>query len=149
MLQIDNAAFQQRADRLAELVTESDRIFNMIQPALVSCEPEVPAITMSFPAQHWEQNLTGAVHGGIVATMLDTVMGTLTYAITGGFTPTVSMNITYTRPAPGDGTLLARARASMAGQTVICIEAEMWDSRTPEKFVATAQGIFRNLPEAP
>ena len=149
MIDFSKDAFETRMHYLVDLVNADSRIFGMMHPEIVSCEAEVPAITMSFPAQPWEQNLTGAINGGIVATMMDTVMGTLTYAITGGFTPTISMSITYARPAPGDGTLLVRSRATMAGQTVLCVDAEMWDSRHPEKLVATAQGIFRNLPEAP
>ena len=84
------------------------------------------------------------IHGGIVGTMFDTSMGIAAYAVTGGMTPTISLTTNFLRPAPGDGTLIVHARVTKAGRAVIYAEAEMWDSRAPEKPVATAQGIFRN-----
>lgn len=136
-------------DRAAELVsraetTRKNTVFAMMQPHLTLCEPENRSVTVEYPAQHWEQNSNGVIHGGIVAAMMDVAMGTLTYALTGDITPTVSLNICFPRPAPGDGTLRIRAEATMAGRTLLYVRAAMLDTRAPEKPVATAEGVFHN-----
>lgn len=146
---IDREHLAARAEQLLSRMTEDDLICGRLQPRLASCDPEIPSITVSFPVHPWELNVNGVVNGGITATMLDAVMGTLSYAVSGGFfTPTISLNVSYLRPAPGEGTLMVRATATMAGRAVICLSGEMWEAQTPEKLLATAQGAFRNLAPA-
>ena len=144
MIETDKNEFIARAQGLVDRVTGEAVVFGMMQPRLESCDPDTLSLVVSYPALPWERNATGAVHGGMTAAMMDTAMGTLAYAITGGITPTVSLNMSYPRPAPGDGTLLISVRAVMAGRTILCISGEMWDGRAPEKPVVTAQGVFRN-----
>lgn len=148
MKPIDPATLAARAEQLRAQMLENESICGRLQPRIVSCDPAGPSILLSFPVLPWELNVNGVLNGGISATMLDATMGTLSYAISGGFTPTISLNVSYLRPVPGDGTLMVRATADMAGRSVICLSGELWDTRAPEKLLATAQGVFRNLAPA-
>ena len=148
MKPIDPELFAARAAQLKARLAEEDTIYSRLQPHIVSCDAETPAITVSFPILPWELNGNGVVNGGISATMLDAVMGTLSYAISGGFTPTISLNISYLRPVPAEGTMVVRAEATMVGRTVICVSGALWDQRDPARLLATAQGVFRNMAAA-
>ena len=146
MQQIDNELFTARANELRERVRNElgNTAVAMMQLRIIDCDAQEMSMTIAYPALPWEKNPDGVIHGGIVGTMFDTSMGIAAYAVTGGMTPTISLTTNFLRPAPGDGTLIVRARVTKAGRAVIYAEAEMWDSRAPEKPVATAQGIFRN-----
>ena len=147
MFEIDEAAFRARAYELADRVSmEGDTtILSMMRPRVVACDPTEPGITLAFPAMAWEQNAGGVIHGGITAAMMDSVMGVLAYAISGGMCPTMNLNISYPRPAPGDGTLIARARAVRVGHTSLYMTAELWDERAPDKQIVIANGVFHDL----
>ena len=145
MRPIDPELFAARAEQLRVRLAEEDTIYSRLLPRIVSCDPETPAVTVSFPVLPWELNGNGVVNGGVSATMMDATMGTLSYAISGGFTPTISLNLSYLRPVPAEGTMLVRATATMAGRTVICVSGELWDEREPDRLLVTAQGVFRNM----
>ena len=148
MRPIDPELFVARAEQLRARLAEEDTIYSRLQPHIETCDAETPAITVSFPIFPWELNGNGVVNGGISATMLDAVMGTLSYAISGGFTPTISLNLSYLRPVPAEGTLVVRAEATMVGRTVICGSGALWVRRDPARLLATAQGVFRNMATA-
>ena len=144
---IDNETFFARATALSEQIkTERENsVVGMMHPLVTDCDAAAMSVTVEYPAFPWERNPDGVIHGGIVGTMFDTAMGVAGFALTGAMTPTISLTTAFLRPAPGDGTLVVRARITMAGHTVIYLSAEMWDSRAPEQIVATAQGVFRNF----
>ena len=119
-------------------------VFAMMEPRLLRCEPEVPAVTLAYPGRAWEENGNGVLHGGITAAMMDVAMGTLTYGLTGTVTPTMNLNISYPRPAKGGGSFLIRAEAAKAGRTALYVSAVMYEEAEPDKPVATAQGVFFN-----
>ena len=146
-MEFDKNLFVERTYELADHVATENgsTILSMMRPKVIACDPDVPAVTVSFPAMPWELNAGGVVHGGVTAIMLDSAMGILAYAITGGMCPTVNLNISFPRPAPRDGVLTATAKASMVGYSTLFVTAEMWDDRAPERVVATANGIFHNL----
>ena len=122
--------------------THPATIVPMMKMQLVESAPEDLSLTFAFPAMAWEQNPTGAIHGGIVGTMFDTAMGLTIYAAVGCMTPTINLNISYLRPAPGNGTIMLRATVTRRATRVVYASAEMWEAGTPDKIVATAQGVF-------
>lgn len=145
MKTIDSAVLAARAEALRTHMLERESICGRLQPKIEHCDPAGPSLLVSFPVLPWELNVNGVLNGGISATMLDAAMGTLSYAISGGFTPTISLNVSYLRPVPGEGTVMVRATATMAGRSVICLNGELYDARDPDRLLATAQGVFRNL----
>jgi acyl-coenzyme A thioesterase PaaI-like protein len=99
-------------------------------------------LTLGPDFQGWE----GIAHGGIVATILDEVMGwALAGADAWGFTARLS--IEYKRPVPvgarirGEGRLVERRRRLMT------VTGRLVDAGTGEVF-ATAEGIYVAAPAA-
>ena len=144
MTQSEKDAFRANADELLRMVQEDrrDTVVGMMHLTLSDFDPETVSLTVSYPALPWEQNPDGVIHGGIVCTMLDTAMGIVNYAATGQMTPTMSLTTSFLRPAPGEGTLVARARVTMTAHSAIYASAELWEKDAPEALVATAQGVF-------
>ena len=87
-------------------------------------------------------NPAGAVHGGVLATMIDVAMGTAV-ATTGGESPvTVSLAVTYLEPGRA-GRLQARARVRKRGTRLMVVEAEVVQDGD---VVADALGTFSVKP---
>jgi len=91
-------------------------------------------------------NPTGAVHGGVVATLLDVVMASAVVSGT-GFTHTpVTLNLNCSYHQPGRGRLVADGRVDLLADQVAHCSAEV---RTADGLlVASALGSFRLLPMA-
>lgn len=88
-------------------------------------------------------NPGGAVHGGVLATMVDVAMGTAV-ATTGGQSPvTVSLSVTYLEPGRA-GRLEARARVRKRGKRLMVVEAEVVQDGD---VVADALGTFSVRPD--
>ena len=123
----------------------SHMVAGMIKPRLLECDCGSMSTLIGFPAMEWEINPNGVIHGGIVATMIDTAIGLTTIGITGTLTPTINLQISYLRPCPADGLVAVRSYITMLGGSVIHTRAEMFDTREPEKLVATAEGAYRRF----
>ena len=147
MTEAEQEAFAANAVRLTEFIRakEKNTVVSMMQPELAVCDPKTFSLTLAFPGQPWECNPTGAIHGGMVSVMFDTAMGIAAYAYADELTPTISLTTSYLRPAPGEGTLHVHATVTMAGRGIMYASAEMWEAQSPERIVATAQGVFRRL----
>lgn len=118
-------------------------IAGMIKPHFIECDEASMRVTLGFPAMEWEKNPNGVIHGGMMATMIDTAIGITTIAVTETLTPTINLQISYLRPCPADGTVAVRSYITMLGGSVIHTRAEAYDTREPEKLVATAEGAYR------
>lgn len=123
-------------------------VAGMIEPCLIACDCAEMSTLIGFPAKSWEVNPNGVIHGGIIATMLDTAMGITTIAITDTLTPTIDLHISYLRPCPADGMIAVRSSISMAGGSIIYVRAEMFDTREPDKLIATSAGSFKKMKNA-
>ena len=121
----------------------SHMIAGMIKPFVIDVDEDGMTSVLGFPCMEWEQNPNGVIHGGIMATMIDTAIGLTTIAVTETLTPTINLQISYLRPCPADGTVAIRSHITMLGGSVIHTRAEAYDTREPEKLVATAEGAYR------
>ncbi len=84
-------------------------------------------------------NPMGTVHGGIAATLLDSVMAcaVLSTLPAGSSYTTVDLHVTYLRPVPLDGVpLVAEGRAVHTGRRIATAEGSLTDGRG--RVVATA-----------
>lgn len=147
---MDNCEFCAKLEKLLEDGAEKRKntVAGMIKPQILSCDCAGQSTLIGFPAQGWEVNPDGVIHGGIIATMLDTAMGITTIAVTDTLTPTIDLHISYLRPCPADGLLAVRSTISMAGGSVVHVRAEMYDTRDPDTLIATAAGAFRRFKNA-
>lgn len=148
MIKTDKAEFERRARYLVELMHDGlpGSVFDMMAPELVGWDEAVPSVTVAYPVRPWERNPGGEVNGGVTATMIDAAMGTLTHALCGAMTPTVSLSTCYLRPAPGEGRLLVRVTSGKAGHSLIYVDAVLYGDGSPDEPAVTAQGIFK-VPE--
>ena len=128
--------------------TRGHTIAGMLKPMYLECDCETMETLIGFPGQEWETNPNGVIHGGIIATMIDTAIGITTIAITDTLTPTINLQISYLRPCPADGVLAVRSHITMLGGSVIHTRGEMFDTRDPATLIATAEGAFRRFRNA-
>jgi len=90
----------------------------------------------------WE----GIAHGGIVATVLDEVMGwALAGADAWGYT--AKMSIAYRRPVPVGARIRAEGRVVERRRRLLTTSARLVDPATGEAY-ATAEGLYVAAPEA-
>jgi uncharacterized protein (TIGR00369 family) len=69
-------------------------------------------------------NVGGVVHGGVLASLIDTAMGRAVRSVTNSSTATSQLTVTYLEPA-NPGPLTATARVSKRGSTLTIVEAEV------------------------
>ncbi len=98
-------------------------------------------VTLGWDARPEHLNLQGLVHGGVLATLLDTAMG---LAIRSALEPgrrhvTIEMGIHYLRPAH-PGRLRARGRIARIGREIAFAEADVVDVQ--DRVLARATGTF-------
>ena len=104
---------------------------------LVSVEPGL--ITMAMPVGEHLYNTIGIVHGGVAATLLDTVMGIAVQSLlpTGGSCATLEIKVSYIRPiTEAIDTITGQGRVINAGRKIAFAEGTITDS--DGKLYATA-----------
>lgn len=86
-------------------------------------------VTLNVQSHHL--NRTGRVHGGLLATMMDTSIGMLGWKHWGNNATVVTVNLSlqYMRPSMG-GRLVARAEALRVGGRTLFAESTVWDDTT-------------------
>ncbi|MBE7016993.1 MAG: PaaI family thioesterase [Ruminococcaceae bacterium] len=121
---------------------QSDTIIGMLHPRFVECSAEEASLTMAYPAMAWERNPLNVMQGGVVATILDFSIACLAVYYGGDKAVTVSLQTSYLRGCPIDGTLIVKVKATKAGRTMIHAYSECWEEKTPDKLVATSVGVY-------
>ena len=99
-------------------------------------------VVFTFRASDQFANPFGTVHGGILATVLDSAMGmaALTAAADGATTTTLGLELKFVRPVATDaGVLRAEGVVVHAGRRVVTAEGRLVDSA--ERLLATASTI--------
>jgi uncharacterized protein (TIGR00369 family) len=93
-------------------------------------------------------NMHGAIHGGVLMTLLDTTMARAAMAQQGFRLSVVSTGVTVNFLAPGHGPLTTTAKVTGGGKSTCFCEAEVTD--TEGRSVAKAMGTFKyRRPPAP
>lgn len=103
---------------------------------IVEMDDDGAAIELDADERHL--NLHGTVHGGAIATLVDSAMGAaVRREDTGDEAPvTIEMKVTYLRPA-SPGRLRAEAAIRRRGKRIIVAEVDVYD----EDHEAVAHGI--------
>lgn len=93
---------------------------------------------LTVEARHLNRN--GTLHGGVMATVLDTTMGDAvrTYLDEGQETATVSMTATYLGPATEGDELRASAEVRKRGGSLVLVEGDL---TRPEDDTAIAHAV--------
>jgi uncharacterized protein (TIGR00369 family) len=99
----------------------------------------------SLQAEEWHLNAMGAVHGGLLSTLIDVSMAEAlaTIAEEGEQPFTIQITVNYMKPAK-QGTLTSTAEVRMGGERVTIVEAEVVqeEEEDNEGIVALATGIY-------
>ncbi len=122
---------------------EEDHLYTRMQVEFYSCSYEKKSVTLRFPIQRWELNHMATMHGGMIATAIDTACGTAVRAVRGGSvqTPTINLNINYLSPGLPQDALLVTASVDRAGRHVCNVHAACRSEKTG-KLIATATANF-------
>lgn len=99
-------------------------------------------LTLRPDFQGWE----GIAHGGIVATVLDEVMG-WAIASSDAWGYTAKMSIEYKRPVPVGARIRGEGRVVERRRRLLTTSARLVDPTTGEVY-ATAEGLYVAAPEA-
>jgi uncharacterized protein (TIGR00369 family) len=94
-------------------------------------------------AEEWHLNAMGAVHGGLLSTLIDVSMAeALTTIAEEGEQPvTIQLTVNYMKPAK-PGTLTSTAEVRMGGERVTIVEAEVVQEGEDDEIVALATGTY-------
>lgn len=111
-------------------------------PRLVHCHGPSLTVELEYTTKPWTANPMGVVHGGVLATILDTAMGLTCRCLYGHFTPTISMNITYSRPVPIPETIRIRVTVILAGRTTAQLQALLYQPSAPDRILVSAAGVY-------
>ena len=98
--------------------------------------------TVSLQAEEWHLNPSGAVHGGVISTLIDAAMAEALNTMTeeGEQPLTIQIAVNYMRPGK-QGTLTSTAQVRKGGQQVTIVEAELLQEEDDE-VVALATGTY-------
>lgn len=121
--------------------SQEDRVNNRLSYELVECSHEAQTMTLRFETIDWMMNPGGVVHGGMISTMFDITMGITAMSLSGAFTPTVNLSISFLSPAPNNDHLRITAHATRVGKTFVQLTAEGYSEKTGA-LCATATAIF-------
>jgi uncharacterized protein (TIGR00369 family) len=101
-------------------------------------EREDGVVTVELAVDDRHLNTHGTVHGGAIATLVDTAMGRAVTAAGGERPVTIEMKVTYLEPGE-PGVLRARAEVRKRGRRLTIVEAEVHQG---DELVAHAIGTF-------
>lgn len=108
-------------------------------------EEDGPAGTLLF-ACHTDDSMSNPmsiVHGGVTASLVDSCMGIVCAAQSGGLpTPTITMTVNYARPVPLNADIRVRVCTVRIGSTSGQLSAQVFLAGQPEEILVTATGVY-------
>ncbi len=114
-------------------------------------EVEKGKVSVGFEPQEFHYNSLGSVHGGVIATVLDIVLGSAVQSLLKadyGFT-TLTMELKYHRAVSvKSGKLKAIAEVVARGREIVTANAKLVDPRDREFATATSTLMTFKLPAA-
>jgi uncharacterized protein (TIGR00369 family) len=135
-----------RADELQRLLDASP-VHRALRLRVVRADDASVRLAAEAGPEHTGEDGSQFLHGGVVATLLDTAATFALIQATGVDWGTADLRVDFVRPAPA-GTLHADATAVHVGRRLGRASAELRDPSTA-RLLATATGTFvRNVQES-
>ncbi len=111
----------------------------------VQLEDGVATVELDVTERHL--NPAGTVHGGVLASLVDTAMGAAVFSVgdtddDGGRPATIELKVSYLEPG-GVGALRCMARVRKSGRRITIVEAEVEDA--DGQTIALATGTFTSV----
>ena len=142
---LDQAGMERAfTDYFHQVAETSAGTFNaMLDPQFVRCDFDGKTLVLRVETQPWMTNPGGILHGGIIASLLDFTMGLLCRYFAGGtMTPTVSMEVSYLRAAPVEGSVCVSAQVTKVGRTFLNTLGSLWSDGAEDRLLATSTGVY-------
>jgi acyl-coenzyme A thioesterase 13 len=129
-------------DRIGREVTDSrSEISNWLRMTPVSAEKG--KIVVTIPVRSDMTNIMKTIHGGMIATILDDLCGTVCLISADDFFyATINLHVDYLNPASVGDVLKATAEVVRQGKTIINVQAVL--ERADGKIVARASSNLIN-----
>jgi len=119
-----------------------EHIYNKLQPQFMTCSAKEERLTLRYQVQDWELNHMDTMHGGLIATAIDTTCGMLALCLSGAVQiPTINLSIQYLSPVRKDDSLLVTSNIQRLGNHLINVSAVCYSENTG-KIAATAMAAF-------
>jgi len=136
---------EQMAERYAKLVAGvPNSMLEHLETEFIAFDREKGTLLQRIKMAQWMRNPGGVAHGGVTAAIIDNAMGTLSTAMSGGRTPTISMSINFIRGVPLDQDLYVEVICEKQGKQINFIRCRGYNESAPEKALFTSEGSFFN-----
>ena len=122
-------------------------IIQMMNPQFHKCNYEETSLTLKFDIKEWELNPEMTMHGGLIATALDTTLGILShYIVDKKYVTTITLTTTYLKPILKDDIIYVNAKADSIGRKIVNLSGNITLEREGKTITAaTASGSFYRL----
>lgn len=120
----------------ANLKIKENPVWEMVEMNIASLDWGKAEMRLEIKGKHL--NYRGTCHGGIIATLADSVMGLALYAA-GAVGATIEMNINFMEPVNKGEIITARSEVLRKGKTTAVIKAELW---VADKMVAASRATY-------
>ncbi len=136
----EQAAMERTYRLLCDGAAGESPVCEMLHAAFCGCDAAKRTLALRFTVEDWMQNDKMTLHGGILATALDTTMGVLVRFCKGGErTSTVSLNTNFLRPLPVGAAFIVEAAVEKTGRRIQFVSAYV---TADEEVCATATATF-------
>lgn len=118
-------------------------MINRFDMTFVDCDPERMEFEAVCTITPEMGNFYGILHGGWIASIMDTAMGTAVRAFAQyDIVSTVNLSVNYMKPVPLDTRLHVTARVEGCGKSIAYASARVWSEDHPERTLDTAKAVF-------
>lgn len=137
-------AYMERVLHAVFVPTEGEptTINDKLSPIFLQCCAEEKSLSAEFEVEDWMRNPSGTLHGGLLGTAVDIVVGVLAryYKQTRKMV-TVNLSVNYLNSVPDGGKFSVRATVDRIGRRTVFARAEVYVVES-NKLAATASVVF-------
>ncbi len=114
----------------------------ILSPTFVRCSFADSTLVYRYDLQPWMENPQGTIHGGIIASVLDNTMGSLSFYMAGEkITPTITLKVDYVSVGYPNLPVYVGCKCTRSGGTMAYLTCKAWQ-KDEERPFATADGVF-------
>lgn len=113
-----------------------------MQFCLLSCDCE--EIVMTCETLPWMRNVSGTLHGGLSAAILDQAMSFVAHSLKPGegTAPAVQLSVNYHRPLQPGESVLVKVRVVSITRSLMHLTAEAFQASNQEKICLSGSGMY-------
>ena len=126
-----------------------DSVGAMLNFSLLDCDEEKGVYRFQCETDRWMRNVSGTLHGGMCAAILDQAMGFVAYCIKPGegIAPTIQMQVSYHRPLISGEDVIVKVWVVSATRSLMSFRSEAFQAASPEKLCVSGSATYFFKPE--